>query len=37
MPRWICILGGNAMWCHVAKKQGVTKANLSARPYADEG
>jgi len=37
MPRWVYILGGNAMWRRVAKKQGVTKANLSARPYADEG
>ena len=36
MPRWLYILGGNAMWRRVARKQGVTKAGLRARPYADD-
>jgi len=34
MPRWLYILGGNAMWRRVAKKQNVSRKDLRARPYA---
>jgi hypothetical protein len=36
MPRWLYILGGNAMWRRVSKKRfGASKEGLRARPFAD--
>jgi len=36
MPRWLYMLGGNAMWRRVAKKNGV-RNRLRDRPYAPTG
>jgi len=33
MPRWLYILGGNAMWRRVAKKRDVSRSDLRATPY----
>ena len=36
MPRWLYILGGNRMWIRQAKKLGVSRKQLRARPYERE-